>query len=407
MNNQKIMEEVKNMRFSDIYGRFKKKELTTEEAADLLGISISSFYRNRERYEAEDFDGKFDRRIGKPSGKCAERAEVQRITKLFEQRYKGFSVKHFHEFAQREHGLKYGYTWCKNTLEKAGLVKKSKRGGPHRQRRPRKPMAGMMLHQDASTHLWIPPLGHNIDLVVTMDDATSVMTSAFFCLQEGTKSSLQGIKETIEKYGLFCSFYTDRGSHYFYTPEEGGKVAKGHLTQVGRALKQLGIKHIAAYSPEARGRSERMFGTLQGRLPQELALQNITTIEQANQYLKDVYIPRHNQQFSVEAEDKTPAFTQWAGSIDLKEILCIQEDRVVRQDNTVSYNGLTLQIPPNPMRHHFVKTHVEVRDYIDEGIALFFGHQCLGRFGSDECVSRSPGPKDPGSLGPEEQLHAV
>ena len=151
MNNQKIMEEVKNMRFSDIYGRFKKKELTTEEAADLLGISISSFYRNRERYEAEDFDGKFDRRIGKPSGKCAERAEVQRITKLFEQRYKGFSVKHFHEFAQREHGLKYGYTWCKNTLEKAGLVKKSKRGGPHRQRRPRKPMAGMMLHQDAST----------------------------------------------------------------------------------------------------------------------------------------------------------------------------------------------------------------------------------------------------------------
>lgn len=380
MQQTRVLEEVKKMRFENIFGQYQKKELTTTEAADLLGISQSTFFRNRIRYQEEGFDGRFDRRIGKPSGRRAELAEVRHITKLYEERYQGFSVKHFHEFAQREHKLKYGYTWCKNTLEDAGLIKKSKRGGPHRQRRSRKPMAGMMLHQDGSTHLWITSLGHNIDLIVTMDDATSTITSAFFVLQEGTMSSYRGIKETIENYGLFCSFYTDRGSHYFYTPEEGGPVSKGNLTQVGRALKQLGVKHIAAYSPEARGRSERMFGTLQGRLPQELSLQSITTIEDANRYLRDVYIPRHNQQFSVEAEDKMPAFTPWGGR-GLEEILSIHEDRIVKKDNTVSYEGITLQIPPNnPMRHHFVKTHVEVRVYLNGTLAIFYGHQCLGRY---------------------------
>ena len=367
------------MRFEEILNRYEKKELTTMEASDLLGTSQRQFLRKRIRYQEEGFDGQFDKRLGRRSGRRAEVGEVARITKLYEARYTGFSVKHFHEFATREHGLKYGYTWCKNTLTRAGLVKVSKRGGPHRQRRPRKPMAGMMLHQDGSTHLWIPALGYNIDLIVTMDDATSVITSAFFVLQEGTQSSMQGVKETIERYGLFCSFYTDRGSHYFYTAEAGEKVVKGHMTQFGRMLKQLGIKHISAYSPQARGRSERMFGTLQNRLPKEIELLGITTMEAANDYLKNVYIPRHNAQFSMKPEDSTPAYTPWIGP-DLNEICCVQEERVVRKDNTISYEGITLQIPPHPMRHHFVKAQVEVRDYLDGSLALFYGHQCLGRY---------------------------
>jgi transposase InsO family protein len=304
---------------------------------------------------------------------------VERITKLYEERYKGFSVKHFHEFACRDHGLRYGYTWTKNHLESSGLVKRSKRGGDHRLRRERRPMAGMMIHQDGSTHLWIPSLGHSVDLIVTMDDATSIITSAFFVLQEGTQSSLQGIKETIERYGLFCSLYTDRGSHYWFTPEAGAKVSKHQLTQVGRALKQLGIQHIAAYSPQARGRSERMFGTLQKRLPQELALQNITTLAEANRYLNEVYIPRHNQQFAVPAKEEKAAYAQWIG-IELDEILCLQEERTVRHDNTVQYNNLILQIHQNDFRHHYVKTIVQVREYLDGTLALFYGHRCLGRY---------------------------
>lgn len=381
MKKSMINEGVLKMRFEDIYGRFSKRELTTEEAAELLGLSISTFYRKRERYE-ETGSLSFDRRLGKVSPHRAADRQVEAITKLYKERYRDFSVKHFHEFAQREHGLKYGYTWTKTQLERVGLVRKSKRGGDHRLRRERRPMIGMMIHQDGSTHEWIIGLGYNIDLIITLDDADSKVTSGFFVLQEGTESTFRGLKETIGKYGLFCSFYTDRGSHYWTTPEAGGKVDKHQLTQVGRALKQLGIQHIAAYSPQARGRSERMFGTLQKRLPQELALHGITTIEEANKYLKEVYIPRHNEQFSVKPkeEDKT-AYTPWVG-VDLKEILCIQDERTVQNDNTVSFEGLRLQIPKDDLRHHYVKTTVQVRQYGDGSLSLFFGNRCLGRYDS-------------------------
>lgn len=218
-------------------------------------------------------------------------------------------------------------------------------------------------------------------MIVTLDDATSVITSAFFVHQEGTHSSLASIKETIERYGLFCSLYTDRGSHYWWTPEAGGKVSKHQLTQVGRALKQLGIQHIAAYSAQARGRSERMFGTLQDRLPKELALAGITTIEEANRYLKEVYLPRHNQQFSVPAKESQAAYTSWVG-VSLDEILCVQEDRCVQNDNTVRYNTLTLQIAKDDLRHHYVKTTVQVREYLDGRLGVFYGHRCLGRYSS-------------------------
>lgn len=379
MKKTTVRQEVLKMRFEKVYDRFQKKELTTQEAAELLNVSVSVFYRKRIRYEEEGLEGFYDRRLGKRSPHRAEDKEVEWITKLYEERYRGFNVKHFHEFACREHGLKYGYTWTKTQLERVGLIRRSKRGGDHRLRRERRPMAGMMVHQDGSTHEWIPGLGYNVDLIVTMDDATSEITSGFFVLQEGTGSTFRGIKETIEKYGLFCSLYTDRGSHYWTTPEVGGKVDKHHLTQVGRALKQLGIQHIAAYSPEARGRSERMFGTLQNRLPKELALQGIRTLEAANQYLQEVYLPRHNQQFTVKPKEKTTAYISWAVG-DLNEILCHQEERVVQNDNTVSYKNLRLQIPKDDLRHHYVRTTVQVRHYLDGSLGLFFGNRCLGRF---------------------------
>jgi hypothetical protein len=262
----------------------------------------------------------------------------------------------------------------------AKLVIKSNRGGKHRLRREREPMAGMMLHQDGSKHRWIPALDYDLDLIVTMDDATSKITSCFLVEEEGTFSSLQGLYETIKQEGIFCTLYTDRGSHYFYTPEAGGKVDKGRVTQVGYALRQLGIRHIAAYSPEARGRPERMFGTLQDRLPEELALYNITTIEGANKYIKETYLSRHNEQFCVKAASPESAFIPWISAISLEDILCLKEQRMVQHDNTVRYKGFVLQIPKNEYRSHYIKAEVMVHEYLERQLAIFYGPLCIGRY---------------------------
>lgn len=375
----KIQEGVYRMRFEDIYKRYKERSLTTSEASEILGISERTFLRKRRRYEDEEFDGRFDMRLGKVSPHRAADAEVELVTKLYSGLYRGFSVKHFHEFACHYHSLTRSYSWTKNVLIGKGCIQKGTRGGKHRLRRERRPMRGMMLHQDGSTHQWLPAFDYKLDLIVTLDDATSEITSAFLVGEEGTMSTFRGLQETIERHGLFCSLYTDRGSHYFYTPEAGGKVDKSRLTQVGRALKQLNIKHISAYSPQARGRSERMFGTLQDRLPKELALKDIQTIDEANAYIRDVYIPRHNKQFAVKPKEAKSAYTPFIGA-GLKDILCLQEERIVQQDNTIRYNGLILQIPKNEYRHHYVRTTVMVHTYQDKRMAVFYGHMCIGRY---------------------------
>jgi hypothetical protein len=365
--------------FEDIVKSFTKSHLTGEESATLLGCSERHFRRLRVRYEADGLAGLSDKRLGKVSPRRANNLEIERVTRLYRERYHGFNVTHFHEIAVREHGITRGVTWTRKLLAKEGLVAPSKRGGPHRLRRPRRPMTGMMIHQDASKHRWF---GEDYcDLVVTMDDATSEITSAFFCEEEGTMSSFRGIHETIATHGLFWSLYTDRGSHYFTTMEAGGKVDRSHPTQVNRALKQLGIEHIAAYSPEARGRSERMFGTLQDRLVNELKLAGITTMDAANRYLQ-AYIPCHNTRFMVEPESDKSAYLPVAG-FDIANMLCIQEDRVVGHDNTVSYLGKKLQIPPSPYRHHFVKTAVRVHHYPDDSLAIFHGPREIGRYNPD------------------------
>jgi hypothetical protein len=376
----KLKEDYLKMRFEDIYTRYSSKELDTQACADILNISVRTFLRKRNKYEAEDFNGSFDFRLGKRSNNKAVDKEVQYITNLYGERHKGFSIKHFYSLVKTDPQINRSYNWCRITLQKAGLVSKSSRGGPHRQRRERKPMEGMMIHQDGSTHAWIPALDYNMDMIVTMDDATSEITSGFLLEQEGTYSSFQGIKETIMKKGVFCTFYTDRGSHYAHTPEAGGKVDKNNPTQVGRALRELKIRHINAYSPQARGRSERMFGTLQNRLPKEFALHGIKSIDEANKYLQEVYWPRHNQEFSVRPKDSQSAYIPWLHKESLNEMLCVKDDRVVQNDNTVRYEGLILQIPPQQHRNHYVRADVEVRRYLDKTLGVFYGHFCLGRY---------------------------
>lgn len=374
-----VLQEVRVMRFEEVMGRLDQGRLSCEEAADLLGMSASSFYRWRRRFTSEGAAGLADKRVGKASGRRAPVDEVCKVLSLFETRYFDFNVKHFHE-KLAEHGITRSYTWTKTTLQTAGKVSKAKRRGTHRRRRPRKPMVGMMLHQDGSRHEWVA--GQWWDLIVTLDDADSTIYSAFFLAEEGTMSSLRGIHDVISRQGLFGSLYADRGSHYWTTAEAGGKVDKDNPTQVHRALKQLGIELIAAYSPEARGRSERMFGTLQGRLPQELRLAGITDMEAANRFLAERFIPEHNQRFREAPTEATSAFVPWAGQ-NLNDILCVQEERTVQNDNTVRYNTKILQIPADQHRHHYVKCKVRVHEYPDGGLAIFHGPRCLARFNAD------------------------
>lgn len=297
---------------------------------------------------------------------------------LYRSLYRGFTVKHFHEKLVKRHGYVLGYTVTKVHLHRAGLVIAATKRGAHRKKRPRRPMVGMMLHQDASTHAWLPG-GVKHDLVVTMDDATSAIYSAFLVDQEGTASTFRGLQDVVDAHGLCCSFYTDRGSHYFFTPKAGEKVSKTALTQVGRALEQLGIEHIAAYSPEARGRSERAFLTLQDRLPKELALAGIETVEAANRFLRETYIPEHNAAFAVEAEEEGSAFVIDTAKI-AREILCVHEERTVGADNTIKWRTMSLQLPPSRLRPHFVRAVVRVHEYPHGEISVFLGPHHLARY---------------------------
>jgi transposase len=367
------------MKFEEVYDRTARRELSQADAASILGMSERTFRRWRERFEAEGEEGLYDRRLGKVSERRVAVDTVMAVLELFDTRYWDFTAKHFHEKLVEEHGFTRSYNWTRLTLQAHGRVREAPRRGAHRRRRPRRALAGMMLHQDGSTHEWVA--GQWWDLIVTLDDATSEIYSAFFVEEEGTMSTFRALAEVIAERGLFCSLYTDRGGHYWHTPEAGGKVDKDNPTQVGRALAQLGIELIAAYSPEARGRSERMFGTLQKRLPQELRLAGISTMAAANRFLKENVLPRHNARFAVPPEGEGTAFVPLAGS--LEDILCIQEERTVAGDNTVRYKTRVLQIPADRHRRHYVKARVRIHEYPDGRLAIFHGPRRLATYGPE------------------------
>lgn len=380
MRRTEAFQGVRMIKFTSVLSRYEAAEFSQLEAAELLGVSERTFRRWGQRFEDEGEAGLADRRLGKASAKRVPEEREAEVAKLCRELYQGFTAKHFHEHLVLHHGFSWGYTWTKMLLHKQGLLEPAKRRGAHRRKRPRRPLPGMMLHQDGSRHVWLHGLPM-LDLIVTMDDATSDIYSAFLVEEEGTASSFQGLLEVFSQHGLALSLYTDRGSHYFHTPEAGGKVDRERPTQIGRALAQLGVEHIAAYSPQARGRSERMFRTLQDRLVKELALAGITDVAAANAYLRDHFIPAHNARFRVAAEQEGSAFVAIPG-VDLGEILCIQEERQVGNDNCVSFNRLKLQIPESPLRAHFVKATVKVRHYSDGSHAIFHGPRCLGRYDS-------------------------
>lgn len=389
MRRTQVLWEAYVTRFEDALDRYKKGRLTAEEAGELLGLSGRHFRRQCARYAEDGADGLRDRRLGKASPRRAPQSELDRMHQLYREEYADFTVKHFHEELHKHHNYRLGYTVTRLSLQSAGLVKPAPKRGKHRKKRPRRPLPGMLLFQDGSTHRWIGARSHDLDLIVTLDDATGCITSAFLIEQEGTMSSFIGLRETIEAHGLFGAPYTDRGSHYFTTPAAGGKVDKTHLTQVGRALKQLGIRHMPSYSPEARGRMERAFGTLQQRLPPELRRARATTVEAANAYLRETFVPAYNARFGTQAAEEGSAYVAHPG-VTLREVLCVQEERQVGRDNCVSWMGKSLQIPEQRHRRHYVRATVSVHAYPDGQLALFDGPRCLARYDAAGVVLQEP-----------------
>lgn len=365
------------MRFIEAREGWQAGRLTQAEAARLLGMCERSFRRYLARYEEFDLAGLLDKRLVQSSHRRASADEVMKLVALYRGEYEGWNVRHFHSWYRREHDGSRSYTWVKNRLQGAGAVTKAPRRGAHRKRRQRAPLAGMLLHQDGSRHEWLK--GQQWDLIVTMDDATGEHYSMFFVEEEGTSSSFRGVHEVIKRKGLFAALYTDRGSHYWLTDNAGGKVDKTHLTQFGRAMGQLGIRMIPAYSPEARGRSERAFGTHQQRLPRELAKAGVTDIAGANAYLERRYRKAHNSEFCVRAAEPQSAFVAFVGA-SLADILCEHFERTVGNDNCVRFETLNLQIPPDRHRTHYVKAKVNVHRYADGTLAILHGPRLLARY---------------------------
>jgi Helix-turn-helix domain len=380
-----MLPEVRMARITDAIELHRKKKLSCVEAGALLGMSERHFRRLRGAYEERGAEGIIDRRRGRTSGRRAGVDEIAWVVEEFRTRYFDFTATHFHEAIQGRamaDGTPFsrGYTWTKSVLQQRGLISRAPKRSAHRKKRARRPLPGMLVFQDGSKHAWLPQ-GPELDLIVTMDDATSAILSAVLVEEEGTASSFVGLKEVIAAHGLFSALYTDRGSHYFFTPTAGEPVDKTRLTQVGRALKQLGVEPIPSYCPEGRGRMERLFGTLQSRLPPLMRQEGLASIEAANRWLATVYIPHHNARFVVAAAEAGTAVVPFVGALD--DILCVQEERVVGNDNTVRYAGRVLQIPEQRHRRHFVKANVRVHAYPDGRLAIFHGPRRLTDYEAD------------------------
>jgi len=366
------------MKLQDVLLKAMAKKITWWEAAEIIGVSDRTMRRWRERLEQHGYSGLADGRKGKPSLKRVPLAVAEEVLRLYQEVYYDLNIKHFHEKLQAEHQIELSYTWVQLALQGAGLVAKSRKRGKHRRRRERRSMAGMLLHIDGSKHQWFGDQRWH-DLIVILDDATSEICYAQLVEEESTRTVMAGLREVIERKGLFCALYSDRGSHFFVTVKAGDKVDKHRPTQVGRALKELGIQMIPAYSPQARGRSERSFGTWQGRLPQELRLAGIETVEGANEFLRERYIAEFNRQFTVMAKEKGTAFRKTARS-DLDWIFTIQTERVVAKDNTVAIGDRSWQIGKSRFRNTLAGCTVTIHEHLDETVSIRFGPHTLGRF---------------------------
>jgi len=366
------------MKLQDVMLRAMAKRITWYQAAEILGISCRQMLRWQTRFKHEGYEGLFDRRRGVPSPKRVPLETVETVLRLYQEQYFDFNVRHFHEKLATEHNIKLSYTWVKQALQGAGLVKRRRKRGKHRKRRPRRPLPGMLLHIDGSQHRWFCD-DRWYDLLVIMDDATSEVYYAQLVEEESTATVMAGLRTVIEQQGVFCALYSDRASHFFLTPKAGEPVDHHRLTQIGRALREVGIQMIPAYSPQARGRSERGFSTWQGRLPQELRQRGITTLQEANRFLRAEYIAEFNQCFSKPASQRGTAFVPLRRK-DLDLVFSLQHERIVARDNTVSFANQTWQLERCKLRATLAGCRVTIHEHLDQTISITFGPHLVGRY---------------------------
>ncbi|WP_321470231.1 ISNCY family transposase [uncultured Paludibaculum sp.] len=391
------------MKLQEVLLKAMAKKITWWSAAEIIGVSDRTMRRWRERLEEHGYSGLADRRKGRPSDKRVPLAMAEEVLRLYQETYYDLNMRHFHEKLREQHGIQLSYTWVQKALQGAGLVAKRGRRAKHRRRREPRPLPGMLLHIDGSKHQWFSD-ERWYDLIVILDDATKEIYYAQLVEEESTRTVMAGLRHVIESKGLFCALYSDRGSHFFVTPKAGGKVDKGRLTQVGRAMKELGVQMIAAYSPQARGRSERSFGTWQGRLPQELRLAGITTAERANEFLAERYIGEFNEKFTVEAKETGTAFRKTTRA-DLNWVFTVQTERVVDRDNTVAIGDQSWQLEKSRFRHSLAKSTVTIHEHLDGTVSIRFGPHVVGRYTAEGARlrdTRQSRKEDCGKGGPEE-----
>ena len=368
------------MKIQDVMLRAMSGELTWLQAADVLGMHARSLRRWRARQERVGYDGLLDRRRGRPSPRLAPFAEVERILRLYRERYAGFNVRHFHQLVRRDEGVGLSYSFVKTALQKAGLVAKRRARGRHRRRREPRPCFGELLHVDGSPHAWLSGCpAQRQTLLAVLDDATKRVLYAQLWPAETTAAVMTALGEVFRTFGLPSAVYTDRAGWAFHTPKAGGPVDRNRLTHLGRALAHLGVAHIGAYSPQARGRGERLNRTLQDRLVNELRLADIASLEGANGYLRERFVPAFNATFSRPPADPLEAFVP-LGDVDLEQILCEEDERVVAPDNTVSFDTVRVQLSKQPGRPSCAGLRVIVRRHLDGRLTVWRGPACFGRF---------------------------
>ena len=369
------------MKVEEVIVRALAGQLTWVQAATILGRSERSIRRMRWKFERFGYQGLFDRRRQTPSPKRAPVAEVQRVLALYRNRYQGFNVRHFHQLARRHHGVRFCYAFVKKALQMAGFVPKQHPRGRHRRRREPRPCFGELLHLDGSRHQWLALVPEQwLTMIVVVDDATKqILYAQLHAGGESVATIMAALRAILERHGLPMALYTDRAHWAAHTPTAGGAVDRRHPTQVGRALARLGIEHILAYSPQARGRSERANRTLQGRLVNELRLAGITTVPAANRYLRERFLPAFNAEFARPPREPDSAFVP-LGAVDLEQILCVQDERVVGRDNVVTADRVALQLAKQPGRRTCAGLRVLVRRHLNGHHSVWYGDRCLGRF---------------------------
>src|SRR5438552_12955378 len=366
------------MKLQDVLLQAMAKKISWWEAAEIIGVTDRTMRRWRERLERDGYSGLVDRRKGKPSDRRVPVAQVEEMLRLYRDTYFDLNMRNFHEKLRDEHGIELSYTFVQKALQGAGLVARGRKRRKHRRRRERRPMQGMLLHIDGSKHQWFGD-ERWYDLIVILDDATSEIYYAQLVQEESTRKVMEGLRTVIENKGLFCELYSDRGSPFFVSPQAGEKVDQHRLTQVGRALKELGVQMIPAYSPQARGRSERSFGTWQGRLPQELRLAGIGTVEAANEFLRERYIAEFNTKFTAPAREKGTAFRKTTRS-DLEWIFTVQTERVVAKDNTVAITERNWQLEKSRFRSSLAGCTVTIHQHLDGNVSIRYGPHVVGRY---------------------------